>query len=77
METQQDFERALMEGRLDPFDFVLAEKLGMTVEHMLTVMSNREYFMWRAFYRYRSELEKLEYEKAMAEAKAKGGRRGR
>lgn len=38
-----------MEEELDPFDFSLAEALGMTVEHLRQTMSNREYLEWRAF----------------------------
>lgn len=75
MDPQHEFERAFMTGQLDPFDFVLAERLGMTVEEMLNRISNREYLMWRAFYRYRNEMERLEWERAKAEAQVKRGKR--
>lgn len=54
-----------MTGLLDPFDYVLAEALGMTVEDMQTRMSNDEFLRWKAFYRYRQEMREL----AMKEAK--------
>ena len=53
------FERALMEGDLDPFDFVLAEKLGMTLAQV-DAMSNNEYLRWKAY---------AVYQRAMAEMK--------
>ena len=34
---------------LDPFDFLLAERLGMTVRTMRARMGNDEYLAWRAF----------------------------
>jgi hypothetical protein len=48
-----------MEGLLDPFDFVLAEHLGMTVAHMRASMSNAEFVEWRAFYKWRDAMQKL------------------
>jgi hypothetical protein len=48
-----------MEGLLDPFDFILAERLGMTVAQMRDAMSNAEYVEWRAFYVYRNAMEKM------------------
>jgi len=47
MTLQQTFERALMEGELDPFDFTLAETLGKTLAE-IGAMSNNEYLRWRA-----------------------------
>ena len=61
---QSVYERAFVEGRLDPLDFVIAEKLGMTVEEMKTRMTNIEYLQWRAFFVWRHEKEKLEIEAA-------------
>jgi hypothetical protein len=43
-----------MEGALDPFDFGLAEALGMTVETMRDTMANNEYLQWRAFHVWRA-----------------------
>jgi hypothetical protein len=51
MTLQQTFERALMEGDLDPFDFMLAEKLGLTLA-AVGEMSNHEYLRWRAWHTY-------------------------
>ncbi len=59
MTLQQTFERALMEGDLDPFDFVLAETLGMTLEQV-QAMSNNEFQRWKAFYVYRAAMRELE-----------------
>ena len=52
-----------MEETLDPFDFVLAEALHMTVER-LGEMSSAEYLAWRAFYVYREAMQKLEADRA-------------
>ena len=49
-----------MEGEADPFDFILAEKLGMTVARMRNEMSNHEYIGWRAFYTWRAAMRELE-----------------
>lgn len=49
-----------MTGELDPFDFELAARLGMTVERMRASLSNQEYLQWRAkavYDRARRELE--------------------
>jgi hypothetical protein len=35
MTLQSTFERALMEGELDPFDFMLAERLGKTLAEII------------------------------------------
>ena len=59
MTLQTTFERALMEGELDPFDFVLAEKLGMTLAQ-IEAMSNHEYLRWRAFYTYRAAMAEMD-----------------
>lgn len=53
------YERALMEGELDPFDFVLAEGLGMTLNELWTRMPNNEYHAWRAFYVWRHAQQEL------------------
>jgi hypothetical protein len=57
------FERALMQNRMDPMPFVLAEELGMTVERLMTgrdgPLSNREYVAWCAFYVWRDAMRKL------------------
>lgn len=58
-----------MEGELDPFDYLLAEKLGATIEEMHDRLSNREYLAWRAFYVYRDAMIAFETEKAKKEAK--------
>lgn len=52
-------ERAFVEGDLDPFDFDLAERLGMTVERMREEMSNAEYLQWRAFTVWRNAQREL------------------
>lgn len=54
----------IMEGTLDVFDFILSEKLGMTVQQMRDTMPNDEYHKWRAFYSYRNAMEELEFKKA-------------
>lgn len=45
-----------MNEELDPFDFGLAEQLGMTVQGMSEAMSNAEYLAWRAFHVYRKAM---------------------
>jgi hypothetical protein len=45
-----------MLGELDPFDFVLAETLHMTVEEMNQRLSNAEYLQWRAFFSFREAM---------------------
>lgn len=55
MTLQTVFERALMEGEMDAFDFILAEKLGMTLAE-IGGMSNHEYTRWRAFHVYRKSM---------------------
>lgn len=59
MTLQTTFERALMEGELDPFDFILAERLGITLA-AVEAMSNNEYLRWRAFYTYRAAMEAMQ-----------------
>jgi hypothetical protein len=49
---------------LDAFEFVLADRLKMTVEELRQTVSNREFHQWRAFYAYRRSLEELEIAKA-------------
>lgn len=68
-DPQTQYERAFMEGDLDPFDFMLAEALGMSVQHMRDTLSNQEYLQWRAFYVWRNA-------KAELEAKTVKGVRG-
>jgi hypothetical protein len=48
-----------MEEELDPFDYQLAENLGMTVEQVRQ-MPNREYAAWQAFYVWRHARRELE-----------------
>jgi hypothetical protein len=62
MTLQTRFERALMEEEMDPFDFVLAERLHLTLAQV-GAMSNNEYLRWRAFYVYRDAMAELEREK--------------
>jgi hypothetical protein len=59
MTLQQTFERALMEGDLDPFDFLLAEKLGMSLAQV-DAMSNNEYLRWRAWTVYRQAMAEMQ-----------------
>jgi hypothetical protein len=59
MTLQTRFERALMEGDLDPFDFQLAQKLGLTLEQV-GAMSNNEYLRWRAYAVYRTAMDEME-----------------
>ena len=58
MTLQATFERALMEGELDPFDFVLAEALGKTLAE-IGQMSNHEYLRWRAWHVYRTAMAEM------------------
>jgi hypothetical protein len=58
MTLQTRFERALMEGDLDPFDFVLAEKLHKTLAE-IGAMSNHEYLRWRAWQVYQAAMEDM------------------
>jgi hypothetical protein len=48
-----------MLGSVDPFDFVLAEGLGQPLSAVRD-MPNADIVAWRAFYRWRSEMAKLE-----------------
>jgi len=48
-----------MEGDLDPFDYMLASELGMTIKDMHDAMPNNEYLSWRAFFTYRTAMQDL------------------
>lgn len=43
-----------MEGDDEPFDYVLAENLHMTVDQMRSIITNDEWLRWKAFYVYRA-----------------------
>ena len=58
MTLQQTFERALVEGDLDPFDFLLAERLHLTLAQV-GAMSNNEYLRWRAWHVYRAAMDEV------------------
>jgi hypothetical protein len=58
MTLQRTFERALMEGDLDPFEFVLAERLGLTLAQV-GAMSNHEYLRWKAWHVYRQAMSEM------------------
>jgi len=58
MTLQTVFERALMEGELDPFPFVLAETLHLTLEQV-DAMSNNEYLRWKAWRVYRAAMAEM------------------
>lgn len=47
-----------MLGEVDTIDFLLAEALGKSLSEV-RAMPNAEVVEWRAFYRYRTEMEKL------------------
>lgn len=47
-----------MEGELDPFVFVLAERLGITLGQ-LDEMPLAEFYQWAAFYEYRNAMQEL------------------
>jgi len=56
-----------MEEELDPFDFILASDLHMTVAEMYERMPNPEYIAWRAFYQWRrAQLELAAKEQQMS-----------
>lgn len=38
-----------MEEEIDPYDFLLAERLHMTLKTLRDTMPNNEYLQWRAF----------------------------
>lgn len=59
MNLQTTFERMLLEGELDPFDFVLAERLGKTLAE-IGEMSNNEWLRWRAWYVYRQAMSEMQ-----------------
>lgn len=48
---------------IDAFDFVLAEKLSMTVDELHDRMTNSEFLKWRAFYTYKAAMLDLETKK--------------
>lgn len=58
MTLQTTFERALMEGELDPFDFVLAETLHLTLAQV-GALSNNEYLRWKAWHVYRAAMAEM------------------
>lgn len=66
MDPQTRYERAFIEGELDPFDFILAENLHMTVAEMRDRMGNDEYLQWRAFYVWRAAERELAAKTATA-----------
>jgi hypothetical protein len=43
---------------IDPIDFILAENLGMSLGQV-RALPNSEIVEWRAFLRYRAEMQKL------------------
>jgi len=47
-----------MEGDLDPFDFILAERLGLTLAQV-GAMSNHEYLRWKAWHVYRQAMSEM------------------
>lgn len=47
-----------MEGTLDQFDFVLAERLGKTLAE-IGAMSNNEYLRWKAWHVYRAAMKDM------------------
>ena len=47
-----------MEGDLDPFEFVLAERLGKSLEEV-RAMPNADFVAWRAFYVYRDSMAEM------------------
>ena len=55
------------------FRFRLARDLGMTVGHLMTTMSNKEYNQWATYYLW----ENTEKNKAMAMANAESKKRKR
>jgi hypothetical protein len=52
-----------MDEEMDPFEFVLAEKLHMSVKAMRESLGNDEYLAWRAFHVYRAAMRELEQER--------------
>lgn len=50
---QEEYERALMQGELDSFEFILAESLGQSLQEIRD-MPNTDYLQWRAYYVYRA-----------------------
>lgn len=53
-----------MTGDVDPFEFLLARDLGMTVDGLRRGMSQAEFVAWRAYY---------VYERAMTDLAARSG----
>lgn len=52
-------------GTRDPFDFMLAADLGMTVHAMRNALSNAEYLEWRAYHAWRNARIELEAKEAV------------
>lgn len=50
----------------DPFEFVLAESLGMTLVGLRQSMTPGEYSEWRGFWTWRNAMEDFEMRKAQA-----------
>lgn len=50
---------AVESAGIDPFDFVLAEKLGRTVAEIHAEMSMAEWVAWSRFYAVRRQAEEL------------------
>lgn len=50
----------------DPFPYLLAEKLGMTVAELQARMGYDEYVRWRAFWSWRNWKQNFEQDKAAA-----------
>lgn len=48
-----------MEGTIDPFDFILAAELGMTVAEMHARVGNVEYHAWHSFMVWRRAMQDL------------------
>lgn len=47
-----------MVGEIDPFDFFLAEGLGMSLAQV-HALPNAEYVAWRAFYVFRHAMQNM------------------
>ena len=48
---------------MDPFDFYLAEALGMTLSDLQDRMPNAEYIAWQAYYTWRAAQAELAAER--------------
>lgn len=51
-----------MDGAADPFDFILAEALGMSLGQV-RALPNSEIVEWSAFYKWRHAMQELEAKK--------------